>query len=246
MVKFPRIIGHRGAPHAAPENTLASFRQAAKEGARWVEFDAVLTADGRPVVFHDDSLERTTDGAGLLGDTTFDVLRGLDAGMWFSRDFVGELVPTLEEVLDLLGELGLGFNMEIKPTAGKEVETAHVVLAATAGAWPPDAPQPLISSFSRSAVAVAKEVAAAWPRGLLFDRQPEDWRAVGTQLGATTLGGNHRYLVADQIRDMRDAGYGVMAYTVNEAARAETLFAWGVNSIFTDTPGEMLRAFPES
>src|SRR6185312_1960824 len=176
MITLPRIIAHRGSPRVAPENTLASFRAAAGEGASWVEFDAALTADARPVVFHDDALDRTTDGAGLLNDTSFDVLQGLDAGSWFSRAFAGEMVPTLEEVLELLAGLCLGFNMEIKPAAGREMETATLSLAVARQCWPTDHPIPLVSSFSRIAVAVAKEEQPGWPRGLLFDRLADDWR----------------------------------------------------------------------
>ena len=91
-----------------------------------------LTSDGRPVVFHDDQLDRTSDGTGLLAATPFEILKHLDAGSWFAPAFAGELIPTLEEVLETLATLGLGFNMEIKPDRGREVETAHIALAITA------------------------------------------------------------------------------------------------------------------
>jgi len=239
---FPPIIAHRGSPRAAPENTLASFRQAARDGATWVEFDVVLTADQRPVVFHDDDLDRTSDGFGPIAATTFDALRNLDAGSWFSPQFVGEPVPTLEEALELFLDLGLGFNMEIKPAHGHEVETAHVALATTLAAWPATAPVPLLSSFSRAAVAAAKEVHPDWPRDLLFDRIPMDWREIGAQLGVVSFGTNQQYLTAADVDAMHAAGYGVMAYTVNDPARAKMLFDWGVDAIFTDIPATMLQA----
>jgi glycerophosphoryl diester phosphodiesterase len=244
LLKLPRIIAHRGSPKAAPENTLASFRQAAREGATWVEFDVALTADGRAVVFHDDALDRTTDGAGLLNDISFDILRDLDAGSWFSRQFAGELVPTLEEALELFDELGLGFNMEIKPAAGREAETAEVALAIAHSMWSTDAPQPLISSFSRIAVAAAKEVQPGWPRGILFDRVAEDWREVAARLDALAVGANHKHLLPDTVAALRADGRKVTAYTVNEAARAAELFSWGVDAVFTDLPGVMLKNFP--
>ena len=242
MNLFPRIIAHRGSPKAAPENTLASFRQAAHEGAKWVEFDVALTADGRPVVFHDDTLDRTTDGAGLLNDITFDTLKDLDAGSWFSSAFAGEMVPTLEEALELFATLGLGFNMEIKPAAGREVETTHVALSTARACWT-QGPSPLISSFSRVAVAVAKEAAPEWPRGLLFDHMAEDWRSVGTQLAVASINANHKHLTEELLRQVHEAGYRAMAYTVNDTARAATLFRWGLDGLFTDVPGEMLAAF---
>lgn len=82
---LPAVIAHRGASATAPENTLAAFRRAADEGARWIECDVKLTADGRPIVIHDDSLERTTDGGGAVADTTLDVIGALDAGGLGSR-----------------------------------------------------------------------------------------------------------------------------------------------------------------
>src|SRR5262245_51040489 len=82
-MNIPRIIAHRGASATAPENTLAAFRAAAAAKARWVEFDVSLTSDNRPVVFHDDRLDRTSDGSGLLAETSFETLKHLDAGSWF-------------------------------------------------------------------------------------------------------------------------------------------------------------------
>ncbi|MGE3334781.1 MAG: glycerophosphodiester phosphodiesterase [Rhodospirillaceae bacterium] len=240
---FPFVIGHRGSPRTAPENTLASFRQAARDGAAWVEFDVSLTSDGRAVIFHDDDLNRTSDGVGPLAATPFDALRNLDAGSWFSPAFAGEPVPTLEEALELFRDLGLSFNMEIKPDRGREVETAEVALTIARDCWPSDLPTPLVSSFSRASVAAAKEVQPGWPRDLLFDRVTDDWKDVGAQLEVISFGANHQHLTAETVRAMHEAGYGVMAYTVNDTERARTLKSWGVDGIFTDIPATMLKAF---
>ncbi len=237
------MIGHRGSPRTAPENTLASFRQAARDGVAWVEFDVSLTSDGRAVIFHDDDLDRTSDGVGPLAVTPFDALRNLDAGSWFSPAFAGEPVPTLEEALELFRDLGLSFNMEIKPDRGREVETAEVALTIARDCWPSDLPMPLVSSFSRTSVAAAKEVQPGWPRDLLFDRVTDDWKDVGAQLDVISFGANHQHLTAETVRAMHEAGYGVMAYTVNDTERARTLKSWGVDGIFTDIPATMLKAF---
>lgn len=243
MASFPRIIGHRGSPRAAPENTLASFRRAAADGARWVEFDACLTLDNRVVIFHDDALDRTSDGFGLMADATFETVAALDAGSWFGPAFKGETVPTLEEALEAFADLGLGFNMELKTDTGREAELAAAALPIAADMWTADRPTPLISSFSRQAVAAAKELAPQWPRGLIFDRLPDDWRDIGQTLGLATLNANHKHLTREQVMEVRGAGYAVMAYTVNETARAETLFGWGVDAVFTDVAAEMLQVF---
>jgi len=227
----------------APENTLASFRRAAADGATWVEFDAALTADNRVVIFHDDDLDRTSDGSGPLAGTLFETVNALDAGSWFSPAFKGEMIPTLEEALDLFASLNLGFNMELKTDPGRDVDLAEAALPILADAWPADRPVPLITSFSRQAVAAAKDLAPQLPRGFLFDSRPEDWAEIAKSLELSTLNANQRHLTREQVMEMRGAGYAVMAYTVNETARAETLFSWGVDAIFTDIPGEMLRVF---
>ncbi len=94
MADLPRVIGHRGAKGYAPENTVASFAKAAAMGIRWVEFDAKLTRDGAVILMHDERLERTTDGRGLVADTDWATIRTLDAGRWFAAAFAAEPVPT--------------------------------------------------------------------------------------------------------------------------------------------------------
>ncbi|MDQ2994305.1 MAG: glycerophosphoryl diester phosphodiesterase, partial [Pseudomonadota bacterium] len=96
------IIAHRGASFYAPENTLASMRRAHAMGAQWVEFDVMLTSDGELIVFHDDTLERTTDGGKRnVADTPLAKIRELDAGSWFAPQFKGEPVPPFVELLTL-------------------------------------------------------------------------------------------------------------------------------------------------
>ena len=124
---LPRVIGHRGAAACAPENTLAGFRKAKALGCRWVEFDVRLTADGRPVLLHDNRLERTTDGRGRVSALSLAAVRRHDAGRWFHSSFAGERVPTLEQALMLLAELGLGANVELKAARGNEAATGALV-----------------------------------------------------------------------------------------------------------------------
>ncbi len=103
----PMILGHRGDKIHAPENTLAAFKLAFKNGADGIELDTKLTADGAVVVMHDLTLDRTTDGHGPLSKLSLPALRELDAGSHFSTEFKGECVPTLEEVFEEVGKLGV-------------------------------------------------------------------------------------------------------------------------------------------
>jgi glycerophosphoryl diester phosphodiesterase len=127
-LKLPRIIGHRGACGYAPENTLESIRTAADLGIKWVELDVKLTKDGVPVIFHDETLDRTTNGHGNVAETFYADLQNLEAGSWYSDGFAGIKIPTLEEAAELLIDLGLGLNLELKPCPGREKETAEIAL----------------------------------------------------------------------------------------------------------------------
>src|SRR5262245_35511267 len=110
---FPQIVGHRGGGTLAPENTLAGIRTAAQMGCGGVEFDVMLSADGVPVLIHDETLERTTNGHGSVATTAYASLASLDAGAWFDPRFRGERVPTLDQAGKLCVELGLWANIEV-------------------------------------------------------------------------------------------------------------------------------------
>jgi len=235
LLNLPPIIGHRGVAAHAPENTLAGFRAARALGCAWVEFDVRLTADGAPVVCHDDQLERTTNGRGRISTLPLSAIRGLDAGSWFSASFAGERIPTLDETLTLCRELGLGANIEIKAEHGRGPKTAVAVAAALsrrAGHLPPI----LVSSFLAGAVAEFGRLAPSLPRGMLWRKIPRDWRKIAAGLGCATIHVGQDSLTEATVGLIRDAGYPVLAYTVNDAARARQLFEWGAASVFSDAP----------
>lgn len=239
-----RIIGHRGAASRAPENTLAGIRKAHALGARWVEFDVMLSGDAVPILIHDERLGRTTNGRGPVASRTAAEIRALDAGGWFSPEFKGERVPTLDEAVDLLLELGLGCNAEIKPAKGHEVATGEVVAETLARRWPEDGPPLLLSSFARPALAAARRVAPDLPRGLLAHRLPDDWPEAMTSLGCTTLHLDHARTSLATIARLTGAGVPVLLYTVNQVSRAVELLAAGAAALFTDVPDTLLAALP--
>jgi glycerophosphoryl diester phosphodiesterase len=245
MPELPRVIGHRGAAAVAPENTLVSLRRAKELGAAWVEFDVKLTRDGAAVLMHDERLERTTDGQGEVARITLAELRKLDAGAWFAPGFAGEPVPTLTEALALCGELGLGVNVEIKPCAGREAETARVAVETLHEFWPEDRPAPLISSFAPVCLAVARDLAPAMPRGYLAGRLPPRWQQQLEAYGCGTLHLNDRRTSARQRAAVLAAGVPLLLYTVNDPGRARELLEAGVTALFTDRVGEVLRALGE-
>ena len=231
---LPRVIGHRGAPGAAPENTLAGIRKAWELGATWIEFDVKLTKDGHAILFHDDCLERTTDGQGAVAATTLAEIRRLDAGGWFGAAFRGEPVPTFEQALTLCAELGLGINVEIKPCPGRALETAQVTMARLLELWPPDMPAPLVSSVAPACLLVARDRAPELPRGYLAGTLPRRWRELIVEYACATIHLNHRRIVPWQWATILAAGIPVVLYTVNDGLRAHRHLAAGVAAVITD------------
>jgi glycerophosphoryl diester phosphodiesterase len=242
---FPRIIGHRGAAQAAPENTLESLREAKRQGAAWVEVDAKLTADNRVILLHDDILDRTTNGQGFAAQTTLDEIRALDAGSWLAPNWAGAQVPTLEEAVHELFTLGLNCNFEIKPCPGRERATAEFVMRELQRLWPAQAEKPLISSFAYDSLEVAQRLAPEFPRAVLVEEVPENWRTLCEGVEAIALNPWHKTLTPEWTKTIKKAGYQVVSYTVNETARARELFDWGVDGVFSDVPGLLLKDLGE-
>lgn len=233
---LPRVIGHRGACGLAPENTVASFRKAAELGVRWVEFDVHLSADGVPIVIHDDTVNRTTSGRGKVAALTLAELQALDAGTWFEPRFQNERVPTLETVVALLGRLGVGAVVEIKPSPGTEAATAEATVRLLMKRWPDHLPPPMVSSFEVPALERAHEVAPGIARALLVERVRSDWQSEVDRLGCSALHAEQSRLDRKTVASVTKAGLPLFAYTVNDAARAAALFEWGVAAVFTDRP----------
>jgi glycerophosphoryl diester phosphodiesterase len=240
---IPRIIGHRGAAMAAPENTLEGLREARRQGATWVEVDAKLTGDNHVILLHDDALDRTTSGQGPAAQASLTAIRALDAGTWFGPAFAGAKVPTLEETVRELIALGLNCNFEIKPCPGRERVTAECVMRELQRLWPADAPKPLISSFAHQSLQVAHRLAPEFPRAVLVEEVPANWQALCEGVEAIALNPWHKPLTPEWTKAIKSAGYKVLCYTVNETARARELLDWGVDALISDAPGMLIEAF---
>lgn len=235
MITYPRIIAHRCGGALAPENTLAGLRIAQRLGCRGVEFDVMLTADGIPVLMHDETLERTTDGRGALAAVTAAELARLDAGGKHHPAFAGERAPTFHEALALCTELGLWVNAEIKSAAGAEAATGRAVArAVTELAFPPAPGDLVFSSFSIPALQAAREIAPAVPRALLCETIPEDLTTQLAACAATALHVAASSVTPALLAPICNGGIPVACYTVNDRATAERLFAMGVATVFSD------------
>ncbi len=198
-----------------------------------------MTADGELILLHDDRLERTTDGYGKARELPLAAIRRFDAGAWFDPLFVGETVPTLAEAIVVLSELGLGANIELKSERGEARATALAATDLLSQSWPRHLPAPLLSSFSAVAIEAARDHAPDIARGLLMPTVTAGRLRRAAGLGCTTINVDHRRLRPAVVAELREAGYFVMAYTVNDVARARELWQWGVSSIFSDFPNVM-------
>jgi len=239
MLDLPRIIGHRGAAASAPENTLIGIARAHDLGCRWVELDAKLSFDNLALLMHDDRLERTTDGSGFFADRSAAELKRLDAGAWKGAEFRGEPIPTLAEAIHFMARRGMGANIEIKPCPGREVETGRRVALELRRIWPRGHGL-LLSSFSPAALEAARAVAPELPRGLVVAAPSPDWPAIARRLGCVSLNPWHEDTRPETIAAARKMGLRVVAYTVNDPARAAGLLGLGVDAVISDVPEKLL------
>lgn len=234
------VIAHRGASADAPENTIAAIRLAAEQGAKAVEIDVSISADGVAYVHHDDTLNRCTNGSGYLCAHSADELDAIQAGILF-KGYDKEPLPRLTALLDCVQELGMALNLEIKPTPGLEEPTAEIVCKTIATHWRGENTL-LYSSFSREALATAKHQQPEIPRALIVCAIPSNW---SEQLQAFECSNLHFAApLADKeiVQSISKKGYGLYCFTVNDIDEAKTLLDYGIDGVFSDCPGKLIAS----
>lgn len=234
-----QIIGHRGASAYAPENTLAAFKQALALGCHFIEFDVKLSADGEAFIFHDDTLQRTTNARGEFGLATADYLQSLDAGKWFSRQYKGEKIPTLHDVFAWLADTDVQANIEIKPCPGFMEQTTIAVLAHINRYWPQGKELPLVSSFDHDALRLCRSLSPEMPLAMLLSEWQDNWLHIAEELDCFSVHMSQRDATRARINEIKQHGYAVCVYTVKRKRKAVKLFDWGVDAVFSDYPDLM-------
>ena len=242
-LRRPAIFAHRGASAHAPENTLASFQLALAQGADAIELDSKLTADGHVVVFHDATLERTTDGSGRLAHKTLSELRSLDAGSHFSSQYQAEKIPLLEEVFEAVGTK-LFTNVELTnyTTPGDDLVQRVCDLVQKCGLED----RVIFSSFLATNLRQARHLLPRVPRGLLAAR---GWKGAWARSFGFSFGDYaalHPYVTdvdAREVQRVHRLGRRIHVWTVNNPKELLDLKAWGVDAIFTRDPELALRVF---
>jgi glycerophosphoryl diester phosphodiesterase len=239
-MRSPWIIAHRGASGHAPENTMASFQRAVELGSTFIETDLQVTRDGHFVAIHDHTVDRTTNGSGEVHSFTLDALRQLDAGLWFDREFMGERLPTLEEIIDFSGKNDVVFYLELKYRAVTGMDHA---LAAALGRAKSTA-RTMVISFDASALARLRRIDPAIMMGFLVEDIGPDSIQAALDLGVRQLCPEFSALDGKFVEQAHRADLPVVAWTVNGAEEMRAMIAAGVDGIMTDFP-DRLRAVIE-
>lgn len=232
------IIGHRGARGEAPENTLPAFRHALAAGVHHFELDVRLSWDGRPVVIHDDTVDRTTADTGAVGDFPAAQLAAMDA----RRNTPGwpqpAGIPLLEEVLVACGDAE-SWQLEIKSDAPARIRTLMQRLDELV-AQLHLAGQVTLTSLDPEVLKIARREAPALARGYVAEAAEPAPLRTAEKLGCTLLVSNWKITHEDLVRDAHAAGLPVSVWTVNDLVVAERLFNLGVDSLITDFPTALL------
>lgn len=254
MTSFHRVA-HRGYSAVAPENTLPALAAGVLAGATFIEFDVRTTADGVPVVIHDRTVDRTTDGSGKVWELTLDEVAALDAGSWFSPAYAGVRIPLLSEVLSLLrphaalapsaAEAGVTpaeadrveLLLEIKPPATLEQVKNIIGQVADIGLLG----RTVVQSFDPAIVRLVGEAAPDVRRGLLRDGFDTEQVAVARELGIVYCNPSMTAVLGapETVAELADVGVAVMPWTANDVSLWPDLAEAGVAGLISDRTGEL-------
>jgi glycerophosphoryl diester phosphodiesterase len=222
----PLRFGHRGASGYMPENTLASFQKAIEIGVAMIELDIHRCKSGEIIVMHDDMVDRTTNGHGLVADFTLDALKMLDAGK-------GEKIPTLEEVLDMV-DRQVGVVVELKEEAVVEQAAQIIQRYISEKGWTSD--QFSVTAFDHYLLRTFHALCPAIPLGAILAGNPIEYAEFGERLGATSVNMAYPFLTQNFVDDAHKRGLLVFAWPVDEIRDIERMKSLGVDGIFSNFP----------
>lgn len=242
-----KTIAHRGASAAAPENTLAAFKEAVRIGADMIELDVRLSSDGAVMVFHDQNLSRTTDGDGPVEERTLAELRRLDAGAWFSDKFRGEGIPTLEEVIQTIFPGRIEVCIEIKIDKGRETLRDKLVartLDIIVGTRFQD--RSILASFDRESIRASKAAHPEIRTGLIFNKN-EVWIECAEEeySGIDLLSARWNIISAPWVETAHRAGRKVIAWTIDREKELNHVLPLSVDAVASNNPEWLIEAIKD-
>lgn len=233
------IVSHRGAAAIAPENTLAAMRIALDQGVEFLETDVHLTADGVPILMHDPTLDRTTDGTGPVAARSYEEIQRLDAGGWFSSEYAGEPVPTLEEFLEMLETSNAQALVELKgewteaqlEQVADQLRAHHMVNRV------------VLQSFEIPTLEGLQAVAPEFARLLLTREWDEATVAHAVRMQVSAVGARIKLYEQrpELLETLREVGIGSLVYTLNTEGKWQQACDRGVDLVVTDDPVSLME-----
>ncbi|MFB1050431.1 glycerophosphodiester phosphodiesterase [Paraliobacillus sp. JSM ZJ581] len=228
------IYAHRGASKHAPENTLPAFELAYESGADGIETDVQLTKDGIPILFHDETVRRTTNGTGFIQDYTFEQLQKLDAGAWFSKHYANTRIMSLEQFLLWTTNKNLILNLELKTNiiSYKHIEQIVYDLLVKYD----QLGHTVISSFNPDSLLNMHQIDATVTTAFLTSKKKVDLINYTKRLGAKGIHIKNRLMNQSLINKAKQEDIYVATYTVNRVSQMMRCYHTGCHAIFTDLP----------
>jgi glycerophosphoryl diester phosphodiesterase len=231
------VAGHRGDRASAPENTLPALERVLESEMEFVETDVQLTKDGVPILMHDDTVDRTTNGKGAVADLTWKKIKKLDAGSWFSKKFAKTRVPSLDQFLEVFAPADKKLLLELKGFWDEADVQLVVDLIRERGVER----RVTLASFDFTTVMNIEKIGPSFPRVIIMRDLPADPVGLANHFGAIAILTSPASLENDPgaVEAMHEAGLGVLLYTLNNEERWSEALAFGVDGIITDKPSDL-------
>ena len=245
-LKLPKLIGHRGVKDLCPENTLESILKAFDLGLSFVEIDVKISKDKVPILLHDDTLDRTTNGSGLAIDYDYENIKKLDAGKFFYKENTNIFVPKLEDILSLCTNYNGNLNIELKPNKKFEKENVYQIYKITKNINQIDI---FFSSFDMISILEISKLYPQSIRSFLSDDFKEynidDLINISINNDLKICGLNIDLVTADIIKKIKESNILITVYSDKNInlSSANDIFSIGVDSIFVDNPIDLLSKF---
>ena len=245
-LKLPKLIGHRGVKDLCPENTLESISRAFDLGLSFVEIDVKISKDRVPILLHDDTLDRTTNGSGLAIDYDYENIKKLDAGKFFYKENTNIFVPKLEDILSLCTNNNGNLNIELKPNKKFEKENVYQIFKITKNINQIDI---FFSSFDMISILEISKLYPQSIRSFLLDDFKEynidDLISISINHDLKICGLNIDLVTTDIIKKIKESNIAITVYSDKNInlSSANDIFSIGVDSIFVDNPLDLLGKF---
>ena len=245
-LKLPKLIGHRGVKDLCPENTLESILKAFDLGLSFVEIDVKISKDRVPILLHDDTLDRTTNGSGLAIDYDYENIKKLDAGKFFYKENTNIFVPKLEDILSLCTNYNGNLNIELKPNKKFEKENVYQIYKITKNINQIDI---FFSSFDMISILEISKLYPQSIRSFLLDDFKEynidDLISISINHDLKICGLNIDIVTSDIIKKIKETNMAITVYSDKNInlSSANDIFSIGVDSIFVDNPLDLLGKF---